>query len=40
MKIVVWIPKLNLSKVQKQKWLLQHFGSGAINSDYVIFLER
>jgi len=40
MKIIVLIPKLpRMSKTAREKWLLMNFGSGVIDSNYVLILE-
>jgi hypothetical protein len=37
---IIYIPKLNMTKEQKHKWLLKTFGSGVLNSGFILFIEK
>jgi hypothetical protein len=39
-RIVIIVPKLPKSRYKKERWFLQNFGSGVMNSGVVIFIEK
>ena len=40
MTIVIMVDKLPKDKKKRRKYLLQKFGSGTVDSGYVLFMER
>jgi len=40
MRIIIHIPKINGNKNQRRKWLIKTFGSGVVDSGYVLFIEH
>jgi len=37
---IIFIPELpRLNKVQREKWFLQYYGSGVMNSQFVMLIE-
>jgi len=39
-RIVIFIPKLpKMTKSAREKWFLKNYGSGVMNSGYVLFIE-